>query len=391
MDVVGFGHGCSIVSLHIVGSKLYLAFKFIMNSHLLTLPCHDVVSAGLRCGDLSAADAVLKQFGTQGNSNEDLSLIDPAVSNIIFQLATLQQSQETIFGDSTNGSTRPLQQLQHTLLNPTTAMMQCRRQVADLYERTKTRLQSSSSAENSTAEPYVHYRTACLAMLGGSESISEAAVLESSGLVATVEDYLFGSLWHAIHLAEDVSASSIGGGLRKVSEAVARFSVLVNQWGPSYFEQDEDVNGTLYTSASASVANAAQGGGVGGGGAMPHKVPRSGGWAYTMPLMVTQQYGSALAYLAEAGGGLGLLQATHLGVAMDVMGLSSCDFTLDGHKSLSSQETLLPMLVASYSSSLQGLDAAAALKYLVLLSDKGRFVKEQVSLSFFVVFLAKPN
>ena len=124
---------------------------------------------------------------------------------------------------------------------------------------------------------------------------------------------------------------------------------------------------------------------------MPHKVPRSGGWAYTMPLMVTQQYGSALAYLAEAGGGLGLLQATHLGVAMDMMGLSSCDFTLDGHKSLSSQETLLPMLVASYSSSLQGLDAAAALKYLVLLSDKGRFVKEQVSLSFFVVFLAKPN
>jgi len=111
-----------------------------------------------------------------------------------------------------------------------------------------------------------------------------------------------------------------------------------------------------------------------------------------MPLMVTQQYCSALAYLAEAaGGGLGLLQATHLGLAMDVVGLSICDFSLDGHKSLSSQETLLPMLVATYSSSLQGLDAAAALKYLVLLSDKGKVAKEQVSLSVRYVFLAKTS
>jgi hypothetical protein len=98
-------------------------------------------------------------------------------------------------------------------------------------------------------------------------------------------------------------------------------------------------------------------------------------------LLASQQYETALAYLAEAGGGLGLLQATHIGIAMDAAGLSLGDFASDegqSSASSSSRETILPMLVASYSASLQGLDAGAALKYLVLLSGKGRFVKEQV-------------
>ena len=158
---------------------------------------------------------------------------------------------------------------------------------------------------------------------------------------------------------------------------MACLSVLVNQWGPSYFEQDEDVNGEMYTSASAAVALAARGGTIGGASSMPSKIPQSGGWAYTLPLLASQQYASALAYLAEAGGGLGLLQATHVAVAMDLAGLSLVDFSLD--KTVRQQQsTLLPMLVASYSASLQGLDAGAALKYLVLLSGKGKFVKEQV-------------
>lgn len=332
------------------------------------------MSKGLRCGDMNAASSILQQFGTvnTGGAAEDLTQIDPAVSDLVSQLAALQSSQETIFGDTTNGNTHPVQQLQSSLLNPTPTMMQSRRKVADLYERTKTRAQSS------TGEQYMYYRAACLAMLGGSESISEASTLESSGLVKTVEDYLYASLWHAIHLADGNSMSLSGGadggsGLRKVSEAVARLSVLINQWGPSYFEQqDED-----FTSASSAVALAAQGGTIGGANNLPtNKIPQSGGWAYALPLMSSQQYATALAYLGEAGGGLGLLQAAHVGVVMNLMGLSIGDFTLDEQKS--SQQTLLPMLVASYSASLQGVDAGAALKYLVLLSDKGKFVKEQV-------------
>lgn len=236
----------------------------------------------------------------------------------------------------------------------------------------------------------MYYRAACLAMLGGAESISEAPTLKPSGLVKTVEDYMYGSLWHALHLADNDASASMPGnvvgsgggvGLRKVSEAVARLSVLINQWGPSYFEMDDDVHGRM-DSASASVAMAAQGGTLAGFNTA-HTVPRSGGWAYTLPLLVSQQYATALAYLAEAGGGLGLLQATHVGVVMDMAGLSICDFSLDREqlgKSLStSQQMLLPMLVASYSASLQGLDAGAALKYLVLLyGTNKKLVKEQV-------------
>ncbi|KAL7533165.1 hypothetical protein ACHAXR_005077, partial [Thalassiosira sp. AJA248-18] len=363
---------CESSFLFTVHCKIYMTSPNIIG----------VLVVCLRCGDLAAANSILQQFVSGNNSSDDMTLVDPVVSNIISQLATLQETQETIFGDSTNGNTRPMQLLQNSLLNPTQSIMQSRRQVSDLYERSKTR--SSSSSADASTEPFMYYRTACLAMLGGNESISEAASLESSGLVRTVEDYLFGSLWHALHLAENVSSSAAivgggvnGGGLQKVAEAVARLSVLVKEWGPSYFEQDEDVNGNMYTSASASVAHAAQGGVVGGASALPHKVPRSGGWAYTLPLLVTQQYTTALAYLAEAGGGLGLLQATHLGVAMNVAGYSIGDFTLE-EQANSSNSTLLPMLVASYSATLQVFDAAAALKYLVLLSDKGKFVKDQV-------------
>jgi hypothetical protein len=175
--------------------------------------------------------------------------------------------------------------------------------------------------------------------------------------------------------------TSGGGGLRGVAEAVAQLSALVNQWGPSYFEQDEDVNGegALYTSASQAVALAAQGGG--GINTMAQGIPRSGGWAYALPLLASQQYATALAYLAEAGGGVGLLQAAHVVIVADAAGLSVTDFSLEeqsGTSSRSSQQTLLPMLVASYSASLQGSDAGAALKYLVLLSGKGKFLKEQV-------------
>ena len=118
-------------------------------------------------------------------------------------------------------------------------------------------------------DPCLYYRDACLAMLGGSESISEAPTLESSGLlVKTVEDYLYTSLWHALHVTEisgerETIGGSGDGGLRGLAESVSRLSVLINQWGPSYFEQDEDVNGggVLYTGASDAVAFAARGAG----------------------------------------------------------------------------------------------------------------------------------
>ncbi|KAL9186607.1 hypothetical protein ACHAXT_005845 [Thalassiosira profunda] len=320
----------------------------------------------LRCGDLSAAQSVLDQFGNAGGvgGSDDGARVDPAVASVVSQLAEMQGGRETVFETE-------------TMLRPSPALLQSRRHVADLYERAKT-----SSPSSAASEPYLPYRTACLALLGGSESISEATALEASGVVATVEDYLYGALWHAVHQAEDGASSSGNnmaggnGGLHKVAAAVARLSALVQQWGPTYFEREEDVNDGLYASASEAVALAARGGAAGGATSDRGKAPPSGGWAYALPLMAAGQYASALAYVAEAGGGLGLLQAAHLGVAIDAAGLSLGDFGLEEHSAQNAM--VLPMLVASYSASLQGTDAVAALKYLVLLSNKGRFAKEQV-------------
>jgi len=38
-----------------------------------------------------------------------------------------------------------------------------------------------------------------------------------------------------------------------------------------------------------------------------------------LPLLACQQYDSAVGYLAEVGGGLGLMQATHAPMIMDVI------------------------------------------------------------------------
>ncbi len=341
---------------------------------------------GLRCGDLNAANIVIKHYANaRGTGDEDPSVIDPDVGDIVSQLAALQQTRETIFeGSGADVGANPGQGPEASLLKPTQSMVQCRRRVADSYERTKTR----SSSSLTVARPHAHYRTACLAMLGGSESISEAPILEASGLVKTVEDYLYVSLWHAVYLA-DASPSPVtmigggsGDGLRKVAEAVARLGSLVKEWGSTYFEQDELDANASHVSASAAVAAAARGSGMMEGvdsSSGPACVPRSGGWAFALPLLASQQYETALAYLAEVGSGLGLLQATHVGVAMDTMGMSLSDFSMEERSNASSsRETILPMLVASYSASLQGLDVSAALKYLVLLSGKGKFVKEQV-------------
>ena len=327
---------------------------------------------------MNTANLIVKQHTNMvvGGGNSDDDIIGADVIHLVSQLALLQQNQETIFGP--------------TLLHPSQSMIQCQRRVADTYDRMKT---LSSSSMRSPDRLYAHYQAACLALLGGSESISEASTLASSGLVTTVEDYLYASLWHAIHQADALSPSSassitmMGGGtnvgLTKVADSVARLALHVKEWGPSYFEQDDgddDNTKSSYTSAAVAVASAARGGTLVRGGAIGglSRVPRSGGWAYALPLLLSQQYATALGYLAEAGGGLGLLQATHVGIAMNAAGLSLVDFVLTEELSISNQDVLLPMLVASYSASLQGVDVGGALKYLVLLSGKGKFVKEQV-------------
>jgi hypothetical protein len=91
----------------------------------------------------------------------------------------------------------------------------------------------------------------------------------------------------------------------------------------------------------------------------------SGGWSYALPLLLAQQYRSALVHLADTGGPLGLLQATHLGLVMgepleDLGNVSSSSFPL------------LTSLLVELSNHLQYADAAAAIEYLIRIPDGGR-------------------
>jgi nuclear pore complex protein Nup93 len=313
----------------------------------------------LRCGDLVAAQSVLKYAspGTEAG-------VDSVVVELVGMLANMQGDEDCIFGVSRSGdSPSPLGRQTSTLLSPSNSMTMARRAVGDLYEGMKTRYASMSQEQ-----PLAAYRAACLAMLGGNESISEASILETSGLVKTVEDYLYASLWHALHLAEDANSSDVG--LKRTCEALARLGTLVKQWGPSYFEQEDEMDG----SAASAVSWASKAGEV-----SSDRIPRSGGWAYALPLLACQQHGTALAYIAEVGGGLGLMQATHLGVVMHAVGIAMGNYTLDSAEGNEENRwRLFPMLAASFSASLQAADVVAALKYLMILSGIGKIMKSQV-------------
>eukprot|EP00956_Cyclotella_meneghiniana_P013285 scaffold19105_cov21-Cyclotella_meneghiniana.AAC.1 len=236
----------------------------------------------LRCGDLVAAQSVLSLPNTR-------DIVDVAVVDLVNHLADMQgKSSDTIFAssksdNSTSGGSGSFNSNYSTLLSPSNAVTKARRVVGDLYEGIKNRFTASSLSSSSPSEQLTAgYQAACLAMLSGNESISEASILESTGLVKTVEDYLYASLWHALHLAQETSSSTDGVGLKHTCEAVARLGTLVKEWGPSYFEQEDDTtDGTAVSmvAASSQIRSGAR-----------DKIPQSGGWAYALPLLACQQY-----------------------------------------------------------------------------------------------------
>eukprot|EP00537_Pseudo-nitzschia_pungens_P007604 CAMPEP_0172360216 /NCGR_PEP_ID=MMETSP1060-20121228/4294_1 /TAXON_ID=37318 /ORGANISM="Pseudo-nitzschia pungens, Strain cf. cingulata" /LENGTH=891 /DNA_ID=CAMNT_0013082157 /DNA_START=203 /DNA_END=2878 /DNA_ORIENTATION=+ len=117
-------------------------------------------------------------------------------------------------------------------------------------------------------EPDNTHKLSVLALLCGGQ-------LES---YPSIEDYLFGRLWFALMDREDPVSriKEIGASVRK--------------YGPSYFTGDG-----------------------------------CGEWNYVLPLMVSQQFETALSYLGQAGGPTGLLQATHLGIVFALARVNVAD------------------------------------------------------------------
>lgn len=183
-----------------------------------------------------------------------------------------------------------------------------REPLVELYYGAKTRDQT---------DPYL---LASLGLLSLVEPLST-----SSQVVNTIEDYLFGALWDAVQKPRPV-------------EEITKVGQLIKNWGPSYFDETED----------------------------------SGGWAYALPLLATQQYRTALTHLAEKGGPLGLLQSTHLALVLTFAGTALVDL---GQQEVSTT-CLSTLLLVSYANHLESVDAPAALEYLVRIPDSGRKRKE---------------
>lgn len=166
-------------------------------------------------------------------------------------------------------------------------------------------------------EPNATDKIRVLALLGGQP------IPPSS----TVEDYLFGHLWLALQDREDP--------LGKIIE----LGTTIRKYGPASFSQEED-----------------------------------GGWGYVLPLLASQQFRTALSYLAQAGGAMGVLQAVHLGLAFSIAKVEVADLVQQ-----QGRPTSMPMLGSGIdnescslrSSSLRanGLVSALLVKYTHLLEQ----------------------
>jgi len=141
---------------------------------------------------------------------------------------------------------------------------------------------------------------------GNSHKLSVLALLCGQRLDSfnTVEDYLFGCLWLALMDRENPTGQIevIGASVRK--------------YGPSHFSE-----------------------------------PGTGAWGYVLPLLVAQQFETALSYLSEAGGPTGLLQATHLGLAFALAGVPVADLggtATSSSRSGSASKDVITALLVNY-------------------------------------------
>eukprot|EP00536_Pseudo-nitzschia_multiseries_P012752 jgi/Psemu1/326953/estExt_fgenesh1_pg.C_5050002 len=139
-------------------------------------------------------------------------------------------------------------------------------------------------------EPDNTHKLSVLALLCGGQ-------LES---YPSIEDYLFGRLWFALMDREDPVSriEEIGASVRK--------------YGPSYFAGDG-----------------------------------CGEWNYVLPLIVSQQFETALSYLGQAGGPTGLLQATHLGIVFALSRVNVADLgdASSSSRGSSSRDVVTTLLV----------------------------------------------
>jgi hypothetical protein len=167
------------------------------------------------------------------------------------------------------------------------------------------------------------FKIGVLALLSG-QSLPENAL-------PTIEDYLFGHLWLALQQEDP-------------TQSIQLIGKSIKKYGPDYFAAENDT---------------------------------SGGWGYALPLLASQQFKTALAYLAEAGGSTGLLQATHLGLIFSLQGVPVTD--LGRPTSTSNNVDVVTALLVKYAQALE-VEASpfASLEYLLKIPNKKKG-RDQIS------------
>jgi hypothetical protein len=296
----------------------------------------------LRCGDLAAALATLDRMPTRSNGLDGAADAATAAAAVKF-LSTFQGSKRSIWLAAAEASEAGYDGIEELL---SSVPPDVRTAVTELRH---------AAMVTSTGVGDSAYHTACLSLLclGSTPPMNDAGADAAGGngassAASTVEDYLYEGLWGAFFQQNnDASVAAISS----LGEAVWHF-------GPSHFEDGEDVHGgrSIYIASRTPLAIA-------------NETPLSGGWAFAIPLMICQQFESALTYLAKAGGPAGLLQATHLALVLYLGGMDLVDLRPPPSSASPGGSILLTSLLSSYSSTLSKV--AAALEYLVLIPDSG--------------------
>jgi len=226
----------------------------------------------LRCGDAAAALHVLDATDTQ---------VDPALRHIVSSLSQAQGSLPCVWDAQV----------------PPAISAQVRQAVAALYDRTK---------HLASSDPY---HIASLALLS---SVDLDAVLSSSVVVKTTEDYMFGGLWFALQQSFPATA-------------MKELANNIKELGPSNFPQDTE-------------------------------------WGYALPLMAAQQFREALTHVAKTN----LLQATHMALMLDAA-------NVDVNEAGTTQApSLVTTFLLEYANKLQQKVVFAPAEYLVRIPNERR-------------------
>ena len=222
--------------------------------------------------------------------------------------------------------------------------------LADTYHRASARSISSSSSNFTSMD---NYKVAVLALLSLVDMPN--SILSTKGIVNTIEDYIFCNLWDAVQSQEPESKLPLTYGLSTIStpnaadivtsstcmEKISKLGEMIKHWGAEHFQAENDV----------------------------------GGWSYSMPLLASQQFQSAIVHLADMGSQRknGLIHATHLAIILDCASINMEDLNIiKKHNSENESLQLLTSLLVSYSSGFQSIDPEAALEYLVRVPSIGK-------------------